>query len=148
MTTASPDASARIPPSLAGPARTSFGHLSCASTEATERTAAVTATPASSGSQPRRAGGTPCGRSRSENVRAARGGDTQARPSRPRPALCSSAASTAPSGAPIGRPGQQVGVGRAGRGGDLDGLPQAAWRYDGLPHGAGVQGAAARPSLG
>src|SRR5580704_7501556 len=98
-TTASPAASARMPASLAGPARTSLGHLTSASTPATARTAAATATPASSGSQPRTARGT-AGRSSTEKVRAARGGDTQARPSRPRPALCCSAARTAPSGSP------------------------------------------------
>jgi hypothetical protein len=99
-TTASPTASARIPPSLAGPASTSFGHFSRASTLAAARTAEATDTPASSGSQPRRAGGTVSGRTSRENVRAARGGDTQLRPIRPRPAVCSSAASTTPSGAP------------------------------------------------
>src|SRR5215472_2486991 len=122
-TTASPAASARIPPSFLGgttllslppatadpdpparvfpgPASTSFGHFSCASTPDTSRTASATATPASSGSQPRRARGTASGRSSTEKVRAARGGDTQVRPSRPRPAVCCSAASTAPSGSP------------------------------------------------
>jgi hypothetical protein len=98
--TASPTASARIPPSLASPTRTSFGHFSRASTAATVRTAPATAAPASSGSQPRRAGGTGAGRNSSENVRAARGGDCQERPIRPRPADCSSAARTTPSGAP------------------------------------------------
>ena len=86
-----------------GPGSTSFGHLSWASTAATSRTAAATATPASSGSQPSRARGTAAGRSSTEKVRAARGGDTQVRPSRPRPAICCSAASTRPSGSP-GRP--------------------------------------------
>ena len=36
-----------------------------------------------------------------ENVRAACGGATQVRPSRPRPAVCSSATSTRPSAAPV-----------------------------------------------
>src|SRR5580693_1325924 len=100
ITTASPLASARMPASLAGPTSTSFGHFSWASTAATARTPAATATPASSGSQPSRARGMVAGRSSTEKVRAARGGEVQVRPSRPRPARCSSAASTAPSGSP------------------------------------------------
>jgi len=99
-TTASPVASARIPPSFAGPASTSFGHFSRVWTPVTAVTAEATATPASNGSQPRRAGRTADGRTSRENVSAARGGATQVRPIRPRPALCCSAASTAPSGAP------------------------------------------------
>jgi hypothetical protein len=120
ITTASPAASARMPASLppdvgvpsAGPptagvkmpgtgtASTSLGHLSVASTPVTSRIAVTTATPVSSGSQPHRAGGTRTGRSSRENMRAACGGETQARPIRPRPAVCSSAASTSPSAAP------------------------------------------------
>src|SRR5579859_2950698 len=88
------------PAGLAGPASTSFGHLSPASTAVRSRTAAATATPASSGSQPSRARGTWSGRSSTEKVSAARGGEVQVRPSRPRPASCCSAARTVPSGAP------------------------------------------------
>ncbi len=100
-TTASPAASARIPASFrAGRASTSFGHFSRVGTPVTAVTAEATATPASSESQPRRASGTAAGRTSRENVSAARGGDTQVRPIRPRPAVCSSAASTTPSGAP------------------------------------------------
>ena len=103
-TIASPAASARIPPSFAAPApapaSTSFGHFSRVATPVSAVTAEATATPASSGSQPRRVGGTAAGRTSRENVSAARGGDTQVRPIRPRPAFCSSATSTTPSGAP------------------------------------------------
>jgi hypothetical protein len=102
-------ASARIPASLPTAddgvpgtvtASTSFGHLSVAWTPLTSRIVVTTATPVSSGSQPHRAGGTGSGRSSRENMSAACGGETQARPRRPRPAVCSSAASTSPSGAP------------------------------------------------
>ena len=41
-----------------------------------------------------------CGRSSTEKVSPARDGEVQVRPSRPRPACCSSATSTVPSGAP------------------------------------------------
>ena len=98
-TTALPAASARMPASLASAARRSFGHFNLVSTPVALVTAAATATPVSSGSQPRRAGGT-AGFSSTEKVSAARGGEVQVRPIRPRPARCSSAASTAPSGSP------------------------------------------------
>jgi hypothetical protein len=98
-TTASPADSARMPHSLASPARTSFGHFRSAGTPVTAVTASATARPASSGSQPRRTGGG-VGLSSMEKVSAARGGATQVRPIRPRPAVCSSAARTTPSGSP------------------------------------------------
>ncbi len=100
ITTAPACCSARMPASLPPPASTSFGHFSRASTPAAARTAAAAATPASSGSQPLRAGGTGSGRSSTEQASAAPGTVTQPRASRPRPAVCASAASTVPSGAP------------------------------------------------
>src|SRR5579875_2798179 len=100
ITTASPACSARIPASFRSSAMTSFGHFSRASTPVQPRTAATTATPASRGSQPHAEAGTAAGRSSTENVRAARGGLTQVRPSRPRPGTWASAASTVPSAPP------------------------------------------------
>src|SRR5215472_2471503 len=104
MTIASPDCSARIPASLRGasapPASTSLGHFRLARTPAWASMAVTTATPVSSGSQPRAAGGTPPGRSSTENVSAAPGWLCQLRSSRPRPAVCSSATSTDPAAAP------------------------------------------------
>jgi len=102
ITTADPSGvcSARIPASLRPPTSTSLGHLSIASTHPVDRTADATATPVSSVSQPRRAAGTTAGRSRTEKVSDAPGSLDQDRPSLPRPAVCSSATSTCPSGLP------------------------------------------------
>ena len=85
----------------------------------------ATATPASSGSQPRRAGGT-AGFSSTETVSAARGGEVQvpAYPAATRALLLGGqhrALRLAGQG-----PGQQVGVGRAGALDDLGVAPQAA----------------------
>src|SRR6202020_250908 len=104
-TTASPseDCSARIPASFRSPTRTSFGHFRLAATPAAERTPAATATPVSSGSQPRADGGTEAGRNSTENVSDAPGWLTHVRPARPRPAVCSSATSTWPSRPPRAR---------------------------------------------
>ena len=115
ITTASPsaDCSARMPASFRSPTRTSFGHLSRAATPDADRTPAATATPVSSGSQPRADGGTEAGRSSTENVSDAPGWLTHVRPARPRPAVCSSATSTWPSRAAAG---EQVRVGGAGAG--------------------------------
>jgi hypothetical protein len=85
----------------AGPTSRSFGHFSRASTSASRVTARCTESPASSGSQPQlRAGTAGPGRSSTENVSPARGGDVHCRSSRPRPAVCASATSTSPSGVP------------------------------------------------
>src|SRR5580704_1236722 len=140
ITTASPAASARMPASLAEPTRTSFGHLSCASTAATSRTAAATATPASSGSQPRRARGTGAGRSSTEKVKAARGGAVQARPSRPRPALCCSATRTAPSGWPA--------AARASRSALVEPVTGTTWTERHRPPGRTTAACAAAASRG
>ena len=59
-----------------------------------------TASPASSGSQPNRDGGTPAGRSSTLTVSPVPGGETQLRVIRPRPASWYSATSTVRSGAP------------------------------------------------
>lgn len=108
-TTASPRRSARIPaifrgpavPSCAGPSiTTSLGHLSLAGTPY-PLTASLTASPATSGTQPQAAVGQVwSGRSTTENNKACPGGDTHERPSRPRPAVCSSATTTVHSGTP------------------------------------------------
>ena len=126
MTIASPVASARIPPSFAGPASTSFGHFSRAWTPVMAVTAEATATPVSSGSQPRRAGGT--------TARPHQQGERQRGAWRRHPGAAHPAASRA---LLLGGehhafrragegPGQQVGVGRAGAVYYLHGLPQAA----------------------
>ena len=98
ITTALVHRSARIPAILAPSTSTSFGHFSRASTPAVCWRADATATPASSGSQPSRAG--TAGRSSTEKVRERRGGLIQRRPIRPRPEVCASATSTRPSPAP------------------------------------------------
>ena len=98
-----PTTSARMPATLRGSpssgTRTSFGHLSRASTPQTRTRASVTATPASRLSHDHRVGGTG-GRSSTETARAARGGAVHRRSRRPRPACWSSVVSTRPSGSP------------------------------------------------
>ena len=92
-------ASARIPAIFRPATSTSLGHFSWAGTAASARSALATATPASSGTQPRAAGGA-AGRSSTEQISAVPGRLTQVRPSRPRPAVCAPATSTRPSAAP------------------------------------------------
>jgi len=91
-------ASVRIPQILRPFTSTSFGHLS-ASAPSGSSGASVWAT-ASPPAMVRRGSrsGTTCGRSTMLHARLVPGGDCQARPPRPRPAVCSSAMTTAPLG--------------------------------------------------
>ena len=87
--------SARIPPSLRSPIMMSFGHLSAVATPRASSPSA-TATPAANGKSEAHA---PEGRRRTDTYRLPLG-ETQTRPWRPRPAVCESAKTTLPSGAP------------------------------------------------
>src|SRR5438874_1703686 len=87
-----PRVSTRMPPSLAPPTRRSFGHLSAACPTPSMRKARAAATPATS---ERPATGLAIA-AESEKVISAPGAVYQRRPRRPRPAVCSSAASSTP----------------------------------------------------
>src|SRR5580765_8277475 len=89
-------ASARMPAVLRPPTRMSFGSLIPGARPVTRAIASAPASPAtrvSSGSRAVSTGGS----SRSEKSRLTPGGDSQLRPSRPRPSVCSSVSATAPS---------------------------------------------------
>ena len=77
------------------------------------RTASATARPPDSGSQPQRATGS-VGRSSTEKVRPARGGEVHCRSSRPRPAVCRSATTTSPAGSPASARSRTTSVRRPG----------------------------------
>src|SRR5216117_798020 len=84
--------STRIPPSFAPFTTRSLGHLSAACATPSARSARATATPATS-DRPATSRTGRCRLRESENVRPAPGALRQRRPRRPRPAVCSSAAS-------------------------------------------------------
>src|SRR4051812_50126914 len=94
-----------------GPSSTSFGHFN----RAAEPRVRATARPVSNGSQPQLGTGG-AGRSNTEKVRPAPAGDTQLRPSRPRPPDCSSATSTGPAGAPVAAAARRSALVGAGSG--------------------------------
>ena len=91
--------STRMPPSLAGPCRMSFGHLSATPFAPQVSSACATATPTAS-ERPESCSNPPGKRHSSEKVRLDSGLATQLRPRLPRPAVCRSATSTVPEGAP------------------------------------------------
>ena len=98
MRSPSASISMRMPATLRPATRTSLGHL-MAAPGAHSATAAATATPATSpicGAAATSIGG----RSTTDMYRLRCGGDTQVRPSRPRPCVCASAMTTVPSAAP------------------------------------------------
>ena len=92
-------ASARIPATFLPRTSTSFGGLTFAESPVCREIAAHTASAARTVSSGSRSGST-AGVSTIEKRRPASFGASHTRPSRPRPAVCSSAATTAPSGAP------------------------------------------------
>ena len=102
-TTASPDCSARMPPSFGEPTKDVVGPLQDGS-QARDVPHPVHLSDSNPGQQRQPACAWPLvtepGRSSTENVSDAPGADTQVRPIRPRPATCDSATRTRPSAPP------------------------------------------------
>ena len=92
--------SARMPQVLRRASSTSLGHLICGARPSVFSSAMHTASPPSGESSARWGSSTGEGRNTILKARADPGRVTQRRCSRPRPLVCSSAATTAPSGAP------------------------------------------------
>ena len=146
-TTAPPSAvgttSQRTPASLRSPTRTSLGHLTVAVTP-TARTASTMASAVSSGIQPQRAGST-SGRTSTLTMTDEYCGADHPRSRRPRPAVCSSATSTDPCGAPdLGQLSQRH-VARLQRVDDLQRRPESPAQR---PHVAGGAPSRRRTSPG
>ena len=103
MTTAGPlcvgTSSVRMPLTLRPAQTRSFGHLMPQSSPAARRTARAPATAASAGTVISRSSGS-VGRSRYDRYSPTPAGEENERPSRPRPAVCRSAITAAPDGAP------------------------------------------------
>lgn len=91
--------STRMPATFRSPSSTSLGHLTAAAAYPRLRSVLATVCPVRSGSHGQLVAGT-VGRSRTEKTSEERGGASQVRSRRPRPAVWCSATTTVPSGAP------------------------------------------------
>jgi hypothetical protein len=99
MTPGSDSSSTSMPPSLSPSSRMSFGHFRPTPRTPLPSRARATAMPTASDSPASRET-FPAKRQRTEKVRPVSGEDSQLRPRRPRPAVCRSATSNKPVGAP------------------------------------------------